>query len=471
MMLFVILLLLQIPPNNLPEFSFDPNKSREQITFLASDELLGRMTGEPGLDTAAAYIARHFEAFGLKPNPQTGTYYQPFTIHQSSATDVGSVRQAGSDSANTLVAVLSGGPTDGTFRALHLPDLSDSTLAAADVKGKVVVAPFPTEGPFQARFSASNRMRGQLASAGALGLVQWMSGDPTPSRLASFLRNSNSLTPATDFIHIIADAAGAFSSGDIHIQTPGITTGEMTTQNVVGIIEGSDPVLKNEYVLLMAHYDHIGARRTPVTTTDTIFNGARDNAMGVVAMLHAAEAFSKVRTKRSVIILPVSAEEIGLIGSRYYTENPIIPLNQTVYVSNIDGAGYNVTDAVTVIGLERTSASSHYKKAAAAFNLRIWDDPAGEQGLFNRSDNVNFARVGIPAPTFTAGFTAFDDEIMKYYHRPGDEADENFDFDYLHKYVSVFVHATRLIADAPDRITWTSGDTYEPVFNRLYNQD
>jgi aminopeptidase YwaD len=471
MMLFVILLLLQVPPNNLPEFSFDPNKSREQITFLASDELLGRMTGEPGLDSAAAYIARHFEAFGLKPNPQTGTYYQPFTIYQSSATDVGSVRQAGSDLANRSVAVLSGGPTDNTYSAVHLPDLSDSTLALADVKGKIVVAPFPTEGPFQARFSASNRIRAQLASAGALGLVQWMSGDPTPPRLASFLRNSNNLSPASDFIHIIADAGGAFSSGDIHIQTPGITTGVMTTQNVVGIIEGTDPLLKNEYVLLMAHYDHIGARRTPVTTVDTIFNGARDNAMGVVAMLHAAEAFSKVPTKRSVIILPVSAEEIGLIGSRYYTENPIIPLKQTVYVSNIDGAGYNVTDAVTVIGLERTSASTHYKKAAAAFNLRIWDDPAGEQGLFNRSDNVNFARVGIPAPTFTAGFTAFDDEIMKYYHRPGDEADENFDFDYLHTYVSVFVHATRLIADAPERITWTSGDMYEPAFNRLFNQD
>lgn len=471
-MMFVLLFLLfQTPPASLPEFGFDAAKSREQIVYLASDELLGRMTGEPGLDSAAAYIARHFEAFGLKPNPQTGTYYQPFAIHQTGATDVGSVRQAGSAEANTSVAVLSGGKTDATFRALHLPNLSDSTLATVDVKGKVIVAPFPTEGPFQARFAASNRIRVQLASAGALGLVQWMSGDPTPSRLASFLRNSSSLTPAIDFIHIIADAAGAFSSGDIHIQTPGITTGEMNTQNVVGIIEGSDPVLKNEYVLLMAHYDHVGAQRTAVTSNDTIFNGARDNAMGVVAMLHAAEAFSKVPTKRSLIILPVSAEEIGLLGSRHYTENPIIPLKETVYVSNIDGAGYNVTDAVTVIGLERTSASHHYKAAAKAFNLRIWDDPAGEQGLFNRSDNVNFARVGIPAPTFTAGFTAFDDEIMKYYHRPGDQADENFDFDYLHTYVSVFVHATRLIADAPERITWVSGDTYEPAFNRLYNQD
>lgn len=470
-MFILLFLLLQTPPVNLPEFGFDPAKSREQIIYLASDDLLGRMTGEPGLDSAAAYIARHFESFGLKPNPQTGTYYQPFKIYSTSATDVGSVRQVGSDVATTSVAVLSGGTTDRTFSTLHLPNLSESTLAAANVKGKMIVVPFPTEGPFQARFSEANRMRAQLASAGALGLVQWMSGDPTPSRLAAFLRNSNSLTPALDFIHIIADAAGAFSSGDIHIQTPGITTGVLNTQNVVGIIDGSDPVLKNDYVLLMAHYDHIGARRTAVTTTDTIFNGARDNAMGVVAMLHAAEAFSKVPTKRSVIILPVSAEEIGLIGSRYYTENPIIPLKQTVYVSNIDGAGYNVTDAVTVIGLERTSASVHYKKAAAAFNLRIWDDPAGEQGLFNRSDNVNFARVGIPAPTFTAGFTAFDDEIMKYYHRPSDQADENFDFDYLHKYVSVFVHATRLIADAPERITWTSGDTYEPAFNRLYNQD
>jgi hypothetical protein len=101
--------------------------------------------------------------------------------------------------------------------------------------------------------------------------------------------------------------------------------------------------------------------------------------------------------------------------------------------------------------------------------LRIWDDPAGEQGLFNRSDNVNFARKGIPAPTFTAGFTAFDDTIMKYYHQPADEADENFDFNYLHKYVSVFVYATRLIADDPSRVTWTAGDTYEPAFKTLFS--
>lgn len=457
------------PPAHLPEASFNPAKSREQITFLASDELLGRMTGEPGLDTAAAYIARHFRKHNLKPNPQTGTYFQPFSIHNTSATDVGEVRQSGSATPVTSLAVISGPATDKRFSAVYLTVVNDSVLRRVDVRGKLVVSDFPSEGPFQARFVQANRMRAILAQAGALGWIQWISGDPTPSRLAAFLRNSSSLEAPSSFLHIIADATGKFASGDVHVKTPGVTTTTMKTQNVVGIIEGSDPVLKNEYVLLMAHYDHLGARRTTVTGNDTIFNGARDNAMGVVALLHAAEAFTKVKPRRSLIIIPVSAEEMGLIGSRYYVENPIIPLEKTVYVSNIDGAGYNVTDAVTVIGLERTTASDHYKAAAAAYGLRIWDDPAGEQGLFNRSDNVNFARKGIPAPTFTAGFTAFDDEIMKYYHRAADQADENFDFNYLHKYVSVFVYATRLIADADERIRWKSGDIYEPAFNTLYS--
>lgn len=329
--LFTIPLLLLLSPPTLPEHAFDPAVSRAQITFLASDELLGRMTGEPGLDSAAAFIARHFKAHGLMPNPQTGTYFQPFDVT---------------------------------------------------------------------------------------------------------LRNGRVLK----------------------------------TQNVVGIIEGTDPMLKSEYVLVMAHYDHLGARRTAATTTDTIFNGARDNAMGVVALMHVAEAFSKVPTRRSVVILPVSAEEIGLHGSRHYVQNPVVPLNRTVYVSNIDGAGYNVTDAVTVIGLGRTTAKPHFEAAGKAFGIRVLDDPAPEQGLFNRSDNVNFARVGIPAPTFSAGFTAFDETIMKYYHQPADQADEHFDFEYLHRYVQVFVNATRRIADADERIRWTPGDPYESAFNTLFSE-
>jgi Zn-dependent M28 family amino/carboxypeptidase len=331
-LLFLLLLLLGNPPASLPEFGFDPEVSRRQITFLASDELLGRMTGEPGLDTAAAYIARHFEKHGLKPNPQTGTYFQPF---------------------------------DATMR-----------------------------------------------------------------------------------------------SGRI-----------LKTQNVVGIIEGTDPLLKHEYVLVMAHYDHVGARRTVASLTDTIFNGARDNAMGVVALMHVAEAFSKAPTRRSVVILPVSAEEIGLLGSRHYIDHPVVPLEQTVFVSNIDGAGYNTTKAVTVIGLNRTSAKGHFEAAGAAFGLNVLDDPAPEQGLFNRSDNVNFANRGIPAPTFSAGFTAFDAEIMKYYHQPADQADEHFDFAYLHRYVQVFVHATRLIADSDERIVWMPGDPYEAAFHTLYSNN
>jgi aminopeptidase YwaD len=328
--LSLLFLLLIQPPAPLPEFDFDPEVSRRQITFLASDALLGRMTGEPGLDTAAAFIARHFEAHGLKPNPQTGTYYQPF---------------------------------EATMR-----------------NGRI-----------------------------------------------------------------------------------------LKTQNVVGIIDGTDPLLKDEYVIVMAHYDHVGARRTVAALTDTIYNGARDNAMGVVALMHVAEAFSKVPTRRSVIILPVSAEEIGLLGSRHYIEHPVVPLDKTVYVSNIDGAGYNTTEAVTVIGLNRTTAKPYFEAAGAAFGLAVLDDPAPEQGLFNRSDNVNFASRGVPAPTFSAGFTAFDTEIMKYYHQPADQADEHFDFDYLHRYVQVFVHATRLIADADERIVWTPGDTYEAAFHSLYS--
>jgi len=190
----------------------------------------------------------------------------------------------------------------------------------------------------------------------------------------------------------------------------------VTSQNVIGIVEGTDPILKNEYIIYSGHYDQ---------------------------------------------------EEKGLLGSSFYVENPVLPLEQMVYCFNSDNGGYNDTSLATIIGLPRTTASQHIKDAASAFGLTAIDDPAPEQGLFDRSDNVNFAAKGIPAPTFSLGFTAFNGDVTKYYHRPGDEAN-TLDYDYLFKFFSAYVLAGRNIGNDPVTPTWTAGDKYEAAGKALY---
>ena len=147
--------------------------------------------------------------------------------------------------------------------------------------------------------------------------------------------------------------------------------------------------------------------------SDSIFNGARDNAMGVTAILEAAKALSQQRPNRSVLVLAFTGEEIGLLGSKYYAEHPLVPLKQTIFDLDTDGAGYSDTTIVSVIGLERTGAKAEIEAGAKAFGLGVFAEPAPEQGLFDRSDNVNFAIKGVPAPDFSPGFKAFDQEIAK----------------------------------------------------------
>jgi hypothetical protein len=259
----------------------------------------------------------------------------------------------------------------------------------------------------------------------------------------------------------------------VRLTSSGVTREDMPSNNVIGVLEGTDPVLKNEYVLLSAHFDHVGVGRQgggSFTAQDSIFNGARDNAMGTVALLTAARALARERPKRSVIVLAVTAEEIGLLGSSHYADHPLFPLEKTIFNLNTDGGGYNDTGHISVAGFGRTGTDQAIETAAAAAGLGVIADPAPEQGLFDRSDNVSFAKKGIPALTFSPGFTGFDEEIRKYYHQVTDEADA-VDMAYLLKYCQAYAHLARLIADETSRPQWKAGDKYEEAGKELYGQE
>jgi Zn-dependent M28 family amino/carboxypeptidase len=146
-----------------------------------------------------------------------------------------------------------------------------------------------------------------------------------------------------------------------------------------------------------------------------------------------------------------------------------MPLDKMVYCFNSDGAGYNDTTKITIFGLHRTTVGQHLIDAGKEFGLEVIDDPAPEQNLFDRSDNVNFAKKGIPSPTLSLGFTAFDEEINKYYHQVTDNPD-NLDYDYLVKFFKSYVLSSRLIANDPVTPFWTEGDKYYEAGMELYKK-
>jgi len=191
--------------------------------------------------------------------------------------------------------------------------------------------------------------------------------------------------------------------------------------------------------------------------------------MGTVAIINAAKYFSQYPPKRSLLFLAVTAEEVGLLGSSWYKEFPVIPYERTVFNLNTDGAGYNDTSIATILGLGRTNADQSIIKGCEAFGLKVGGDPAPEQNLYDRSDNVNFAIKGVPAITFSPGVAAFDEEINKYYHQPIDEV-ESMDFDYVMKFNWAFVYSAQLIANMETTPYWTTGDKYESAAKTLYGK-
>ena len=255
----------------------------------------------------------------------------------------------------------------------------------------------------------------------------------------------------------------------VKLDVPPIQADPLVTSNVIGVIEGSDPGLSGEYLVLTAHYDHMGRGpdRGGDESEDTIFNGARDNGMGVVALLAAARSLSLQRPRRSVLVIAMTAEEQGLLGSSYYVENPLVPLKQNRFVLNTDAAGFSDTGVITIFGLRRISDRTLFEEACSRFGLEAVPDPAENRDLFYRSDNIPFARKGVPALTFSPGFRILDEETMKHYHLPSDEADDDFDYEYLLKFSQAFVASARSLANADTLPVWSKGDEFEDAWREL----
>jgi hypothetical protein len=219
--------------------------------------------------------------------------------------------------------------------------------------------------------------------------------------------------------------------------------------NAVGILPGTDPLLRNEYVVFSAHIDHVGF--STGQSGDSIFNGADDDASGTAAVIELARAFSLpgARPRRSLIFVGVSGEERGLLGSEYFTTNPPVPLKQMVANINLDMIGRNWRDTIAVIGREHSDLGETVLRVALAHpELKMMPvaDRWPEENFFFRSDHFNFARRGVPAIFFFNGTHAD-------YHRPGDSP-EKIDAEKEARIVRLVFFVGREIGDAPRRPAW-----------------
>ena len=471
-----------------PEDDLKLEEVSAHLRFLASDELRGRLTGTPWIDIAARYIAEQFRATGLARFSGAENYLQVIPLARRISPSTGRLVLAG----DTLwqgkrMMIRNGGALEWTGGAVFVGyGLADSSrdksdYAGKDLKGKVAIARFGAAegGSFFASVSSLAEKKRQLAAShGAVALVELYSGPREwRSLLAFFGRFGLDVESAgSDLTHfIIEDTAGSLAAAlgskpGVSVQTPGLRIERTPSSNVIGFIKGSDPKLRDEYLLLTGHYDHVGTRPSRTASPDTIFNGARDNAMGTVALIAAARSFVAQPPKRSVIIAALTGEEVGGYGSRYLAEHPPVSMDKIVFDLNTDGAGFDDTTIVTVVGLERTTAHGVIAKAVERYGLTAIKDPVPEQNLFNRSDNTKFASLGVPAPTFSAGFHSFGDEINKYYHTPADEAGDDFNFSYFLKFCQAYVHASRMIGDMGQKPFWTPGDPYEQAGRKLYQK-
>jgi Zn-dependent M28 family amino/carboxypeptidase len=219
--------------------------------------------------------------------------------------------------------------------------------------------------------------------------------------------------------------------------------------NVVAVLRGSDPQLRDEYVLLTAHFDHVGVGR-PVAG-DSIYSGADDNASGTAALLEVAKAFSLLpeRPRRSILFLHVSGEEHGLLGSRWYSENPTVPIGQIVANINVDMISRNAPDTIVVIGKSYSTLGDVVDRVGArnpGLGLTVSDDLWPEERFFYRSDHYNFARLEIPAIFFFSG-------VHADYHRPSDTVDR-IDPDKAARVARLIFHTALEIANDPERPRW-----------------
>ncbi|MFK8054743.1 MAG: M28 family peptidase [Saprospiraceae bacterium] len=455
----------------------------KDIRYLASDELGGRGTGSEGIAMAAAYISQVLAEAKVSHVPGENRYKQAVPLVEIAAPVSATLEVA--DKSFVLredLLVLDQVAFDASASLRFIGQEGVDAISQMDLKGAIVVTMAGSESEADPRAFYQLAMQKQKAvqQAGGVALIELYRSPRAPfSQVYRFFGAGGLKIDAKDTgripllwlndpkgnnLQVMDESAGTAIKLSLK---PGTRT-PVAADNLVGYIEGTDPSLKNEVVVVSAHYDHLGIDGSR-GGSDSIFNGARDNALGVAALLGVSRHFGSHPGKRPMIILAVTAEERGLLGSEYFAQQPSLPLKQVVFNLNFDGAGYDDTSSVTINGYGRTTIQKDLDEAIAKSGVRPNPDPVPEMGLYQYSDNWSFAKRGVPALNLAPGFTGFSPELMNYYHQAGDHADD-LDFAYVTRYVKAAVAAAGAVVNATERPTWVEGDELVPTGKSLYGK-
>lgn len=508
---------------------------RRHMEMLAADEMQGREAGTEFYERAADYVVTHYKAAGLKPLGDDGSYFQSIDFFETRLVPDSARLSLHKDGESVALVfrddfIRSGGygAADEKVSAelvfvghgIVAPELAHDDFADVNVAGRILVvlsgAPpgFDTD---RRAFYSSSRGKAEVAAAmGAVGMItvrtpvdqarrpwarslpgigspgmRWIDGNGKPFQGFPELQGSAALSESgaakmfalsghdleAIFEKHAAGDTGSFELGISATLARSSIQRTVSSANVIGVLEGSDPALQSEYLVYTGHLDHIGLR--PGKNGDDIHNGAYDNAAGVGTILEIAQAMSgmEARPRRSVIFAMVTAEEKGLQGSSYFVQNANVPLAQLVANINIDMPylGFPVND-VHAFGAEHSTLHGPADEATKILGMQLTPDPKPEEVRFIRSDQFSFVKAGIPAVAFKAGMqssdpaidgaAALDDFLKNHYHQASDDLSLPYSPEGAERFARAGLLMGLIVADADERPRWVADDFFGDKFSK-----
>jgi hypothetical protein len=465
---------------------------------LSSDAMEGRDIGSAGHHRAAVIVAARFKAAGLKPAGDAGTYFQTFPVHETRVETAGT----------SFLATRRGIDTETKLRFLHqisvrptddLPASLDAAITfrgycgpkdLAEAKGKVVVC-FNTKRAGLP--SAGQRTQGAQA-AGAAGLIEvddpYFTIEPPrwPAAYARTVTIAGSPAPAAPSLPVMtlsaeafkALAAGSGQDTDRILKLGGdkqplpafdlanrlvakfhLSKRDYKAENVIAVLPGADPALKDQYLALSAHLDGYGYGE-PVNG-DGLYNGTLDDAAYVGTLIRFADKHRGEPLRRSVVLAAFTGEEKGLLGAHWFVDHPTVPKAAIVADINLDQLRpLFPLEILTELAVDDTTLGRTAREVAATMAIRIQKDPEPERGLLQRADHWPFMQAGIPGTGFIFGYVPGTEAERRYrewyqvrYHRPQDDLTQPMDFEAAGKFNRFFYKLAETVADAPERPAWT----------------
>ncbi len=502
---------------------------RQQITTLSSDAFEGRGPATPGDTKTRDYLVEQLQQLGLQPAGPDGSWQQTFDVVGVTAhmpqqwtfskdgrkasfkwwdqyiagsgvqNDKGTIRNAevvfvgygiqapeygwddfkGQDLKGKVLLMLNNDPDwdpalfAGNTRLYYGRWVYKYESAARQgAAGAIIIHTTPSAGyPFQVVQTSWSGEQVELPAEGEprIQVKAWMTEDAARELVKLAGNDLDKLTEAARSKDFKPVALGVTTSLNFTNDVK-----RLTTANVYGVIKGSDPQLSNEYVIYTAHHDHLGVG-APDANGDKIYNGAVDNASGVATVLGIGKAFKALPTppRRSIMLLFVAAEEQGLLGSQYYSLHPTVDPGRIAANINFDSGNiWGRTRDVTYIGMGKSTLDKVLIDAAGAQGRTVTGDQFPDRGAFYRSDQFNFAKIGVPAFYFDSGTDfigkpdgwgreqkeAFE---AQHYHQPSDEISDSWNFDGMVEDAQLGFWAGLDVANADAMPTWTPGDEFE----------